>query len=350
MIPRRSRRLPTIPRVGIPADCRFSPILALASVIEPLFIANWLARAPALSLADAVAGGRGVRASSGLRLCRRRCRSARPCDATMPSSCWRASSRRSTPRDRESSAPGCAGWRATAPSSAASRPAARSWPRPGLLDGAEVAVHWDNLPGLPRSSIRVPRGRASSSPSARAADLRRGERGPRHDAALDRCASGPGAGQGDRRPPAAASAAPRRPRASSAAGCRVLARAACPCWRGPGPDGADISRSRSPARLSPRASAIARQLQRLFARALGSRRSRQYRWSRLAKAHALLQQTRSAGDGSSAQRRLRLAGAFLAPLPPHFRPLPAPTATSRPTPRCSGGGGSEFPKQTILPH
>jgi AraC family carnitine catabolism transcriptional activator len=261
--------------------------LALGAVVEPLFVANWLAARPLYRWRTLSLDGRPVRTSSDLMV---------PVDAGIADAAefdtlyvLASFDVKRLTRDRSLKA-----WlRRVArhgATIAAIETASEVVAAAGLLDGRKVAVHWDNLQGF-----------AESHPQCRAvAELYTASSGrltcAGHSAILDMLLHGIETDQGQ----------------SLAA--EVAAHLMLPSWRkpqevqpAPGVKArkiADPTLERALAlmeksieepipcsAIARRVGVSARQLQRLFARALETTPVRHYQRLRLSRAHALLQQT-----------------------------------------------------------
>jgi AraC family carnitine catabolism transcriptional activator len=263
------------------------PHVCLAAAIEPLFVANWLSGAPLYRWETLSADGAPVKASNGMRV---------PVDAGLTEdvrydALFVLASfdvKRHT-RDRRLRA-----WlRQVARHGAtlgAIETGAEVLAAAGLLDGHEVAIHWDNLQGFQESRPQaeavaqlytVGRARLTCAGGSAAFDMMLAWIRARHGEAL----------------------------ASEIASHLLLERVRAPEEPQPVPgtgaqETADptlrqalalmeetIEEPLSCGRIAAKVGLSLRQLQRLFARKLSTTPSRQYRLMRLSKAHALLQQT-----------------------------------------------------------
>jgi AraC family carnitine catabolism transcriptional activator len=261
--------------------------LGLAAAVEPMFIANWLARRPLYRWRPLSLDGKAVRASTG---------SSHPVEAGIAAAdrfdavfVLASFEVKALTRDRRLKA-----WLTRVARHGATvgsiETASEIVAAAGLLDGAPVAVHWDNLQGFAESH---PRCRAVSelyttSPGRLTC--------AGQSATLDMMLHWIATEQGD------------------GLAREVAAHMMLPAWRaGDAPQPAPGSAPRSTAdpvlekalalmaahieepigcaALARRCRVTPRQLQRLFARDLGTTPVKHYQTLRLSKAHALLQQT-----------------------------------------------------------
>jgi len=266
-------------RIGILLLPSFSH-LTLASLTEPLFVANWLAERPLYRWRLLSFDGGAVEASSGLRM-----RVDVPIGAAEGFEAVFVLA--SFEPKRHAANRGLHAWLRRQARHGATLAGIETGSEvlaaAGLLDGHDVATHWDNLPGFQElypgchATARlytIASGRLTCAGASAVLDMTIAWIGTRHGADL--------AGEiaqhlllRSRPPDEEQAPAPRQPLLQ-----RVLALME-----------QSIEEPLSCSALARRLRLSPRRLQRLFRRELSSTPSLQYRKLRLAKAHALLQQT-----------------------------------------------------------